>query len=306
MFYLGVDIGGTKIAAGIVDHYGKVHAEERVSTPVTEGGAAILQTAIQLSSRIISHTDLAITALGIGAGGQIDCTNGTVISATDLLPGWEGQEIVSSFSNEFNIPAYADNDVNALAAGEYRFGIAHEYNTIIFLAIGTGLGGALIIDKKLYHGAHWSGGEIGQMIVNFNDDARRDMAGTKGTFEAYVSGSGLVKTWQEIIGMPIEKTGIQIAEEALQDSGSPGALAIAKTGMYLGIGLVSLVSLIDPDLIVIGGGMAALGDILIDPARAVLAERALSGPSNCPVKTASLGASSSIIGAAAIAMEAIK
>ena len=302
MNFLGVDIGGTKIATGVVDSNGKVLAALTIPTPSREGGAAVLQAAVDISRQLLESVSVSVNSIGVGTGGQVNSSTGVVLTATDLLPGWAGQRISDRFTNEFGLPAFVENDVNALAVGELRCAGAPAEGTVVFLAIGTGLGGALLVDGKIYHGTHWSGGEIGQMIIDIREDARTDGAGNRGTFEAFVSGHGLVTTWGEITGDNSTIDGYEIARDAQVDSGGPGALAISKTGHYLGLGLVSVVSLIDPQLIVIGGGMAALGEMLLDPARKTLAERAHGNAKSCPIVSSSLGSQSSIIGAAAVAM----
>jgi glucokinase len=306
MHFLGVDIGGTKIDVGIVDENGVVLVEARVPTPASSGGEAVLTAAINLAAALRASCNATIAAVGVGAGGQVDAQNGVILSGTDLLPGWAGQRVAEHFSLRFDVPCYLENDVNALAIGEQRFGIAKNVGTSVFLALGTGVGGALVIDGKLRHGPHWSAGELGHLIIDCRDDARVDLGGHRGTLEAYASGHGLVTTWREITGDRREITGLEIAEEAVCDSGSPAILAVAQTGRYLGYGLLSIVNALDPDLIVIGGGLSSLGDLLLDPARNMLLERALPGPSHCPVVTATLGSHSSMIGAAAVAMEGIQ
>jgi glucokinase len=300
--YLGIDIGGTKIAAGLVDAHGKVAARLQCLTP-TSGGRAILEAAAQLCRELVGSTGHKALAAGVGAGGQIDSTRGVVVSATDVIPGWSGTQIRSILAERIEMPVFADNDVNALAAGEQRFGCAAGCSTVIFLALGTGVGGALLCGERLHHGAHWTGGEFGHILIDISPNARKDMGGAAGTLEAYVSGPGLLQTWREITSETDPHfTAHDVAADAEQDPGGAGALAIRKTGEYLGYGLVSLANALDPDLIVIGGGLAALGDALLEPERAVLRSRALPGPATCAVVPALLGEDASVIGAASLAM----
>ncbi len=226
------------------------------------------------------------------------------MSATDLLPGWAGIDVKSAFAQGLGVPACVDNDVNALAKGEARFGAARGLSTVVFLAIGTGLGGALLINGRLHHGAHGGGGEFGHLLLSMDSDARTDGGGHVGTWEAYVSGPGLAQTYRDITREPLPSlTGQEIAWAAHDNPGGPAARAIARTGEYLGYGLVSLANALDPDLIVVGGGLAALGDALLAPARAILRARALPHAAQCPVTVAALGADANVIGAAALAMD---
>ena len=301
--YIGIDIGGTKIAGGLVTEGGVVLTRAQCPTPASEGGARVLATAITLAQSLVPTE--GISGVGIGTGGQVDATRGIIFSATDLLPGWMGTEIKAAFTQSLGVSTAVDNDVNALAVGESRFGAASGYRTVVFLALGTGVGGALLLQGRLHHGAHWTGGEFGHILLSMAPDARRDAGGHTGTLEAYASGYGLVQTWRELTGSAdSEITGHDIAAEAALDPTGPAAEAITRTGVYLGYGLVSLANALDPDLIVLGGGLGALGESLIGPARHVLQTRALPGPAICPIIPASLGPDAALIGAAALAMPA--
>lgn len=300
--YLGIDIGGTKIAAGLITDNGQVLRRAQVPTPAWEGGPRVLQAALDLAWSLSSPGE-SILGIGIGTGGQIDARRGVVVSATDLLPGWAGTELKAVFEAAFGIPTQVDNDVNALARGEGRFGAGRGLSTVVYLALGTGVGGALLLKGRLHHGAHWSGGEFGHLLLSTDPEARVDAGGHRGTLEAYASGPGLVQTWRELSGSAdADLTGHDLAVEARRDPDGLAAQALARTGEHLGYGLVSLANCLDPDLIVIGGGLASLGDSLLAPARRILQARALPGPAQCPIVPAQLGSDASLIGAASLAM----
>jgi len=305
-FYIGIDIGGTKIAGGIVTERGEVLGTKSCPTPVKLGGPKILEDSIALAAQLLKDSgDKKIEGIGIGAGGQIDSERGLVYSATDVLPGWRGLHITDAFIQELGLKAAVDNDVNVLALGEARFGAAAalKNSTVVFLALGTGVGGGLLCSGFLHHGANWSGGEFGHILLTMDPNARRDLGGAVGTLEAYCSGPGLVQTWQELTGNKDQSmTGEDVVADAQGNPGGPGSIAITKTGEYLGYGLVTLANALDPNLIIIGGGLASLGDALLNPAREVLKKRALPGPSKCPVVQAKLGANAAIVGAASLVM----
>jgi glucokinase len=303
--YLGIDIGGTKIAAGIVSGKGKLLASKTIRTPTQLGGIKILEQALMLGETLTSNKkNHMIMGVGVGAGGQIDSQRGVVVSATDVLPGWAGLNIASFFKAKLKLPTFVDNDVNALAMGEHRFGAAKKLSTVVFLALGTGVGGALLLDGKIHCGAHYSGGEFGHIFLSMDDsEIRRDLGGHVGTLESYVSGNGLVETWRELTrDRRIAITGAEISKLAMENQDRMALRAIEITGRYLGFGLASLANALDPDLIVIGGGMAALGDLLLKPARKILKEQALPGPAKCKVKRTALGSNAGVIGAASLAM----
>ena len=289
--YLGVDIGGTKIACGLVSDSGTVLRQARCPTPLS-GGTAILDAALHLASELCTQP---ITAIGIGTGGQVNADLGVVVSATSLLPGWAGTNVKAAFETAVGIPCFVDNDVNALAVGESRFGAGQNLSPVVYLALGTGVGGALVLNGRLHHGAHWTGAEFGHLLLAIGDAPRL-------TLEEFASAPGLIQTYRAISGFKGEITGEAIAEEAHHNPKSQAALAVAQTGEYLGYGLASLANILDPDLIVIGGGLAALGERLLQPARRILARHTLPGPAQCPVVSAALGPDASLIGAASLAM----
>ena len=288
--YLGIDIGGTKIAAGLVTEAGHVVRSVRCPTPLT-GGASILDAALGLARTLASDP---VTAIGIGTGGQVDVGRGVILSATSLLPGWTGTAVKASFERVFGLPCTVDNDVNALAVGESRFGAGCGLATVLYLALGTGVGGALLLGGRVHRGATGSGGEFGHLLLTTDETAPRR------TLEDWASGPGLARTYGELTGRALSAE--MIAAEAERDPAGPAAQAIARTGACLGFGLASLANALDPNLIVIGGGLAALGDALLEPARRTLGRFALPGPARCPVVLAALGSDASVIGAAALAM----
>lgn len=305
MHCIGIDIGGTKIAGGIVTEDGKVLLREELPTPIKDGGKIILARAIEVANLLKSKFQGSVDAVGIGAGGQIDAVQGLVFSATDVIPGWKGIHIAEGFQQSLGIPAAVDNDVNVLALGETRFGAARDCadGTVVFLALGTGVGGALVTRGSLHHGAHWSGGEFGHILLTMDANARKDTGGARGTLEAYCSGPGLVETWKELTGnQNSNTTGHDVVKNSVENPGGAGSKAIQKTGEYLGYGLVSLANALDPDLIIIGGGLSELGDTLLEPARAVLKQHALPGPATCKVVVAQLGLDAAIVGAASLVL----
>jgi len=288
---LGIDIGGTKIAGGLVTDGGRVMLSDRRPTPLTSG-AAILEAALDLARALQEAAPGPLFAIGIGTGGQVDTERGVIVSATSLLPGWAGMEVKGSFERAFGLPCGVDNDVNALAVGEARFGAGRGLQTVLYLALGTGIGGALLLGGRVHHGATWTGGEFGHLLLTTDEAAPRK------TLEDWAGGPGLAQTYREMTGAGMEVTGEAVGAEAARDPDGPAARAVARTGECLGFGLASLANILDPDLIVIGGGLAALGDALLDPARRVLHRHALPGPARCPVVPAALGSDAAVIGAA--------
>lgn len=303
--YLGIDIGGTKIAGGLVDgDTGQVLHRGRVPTLASEGGAAVLARALQLAQTLIaegqSQNVPVPAAVGIGAGGQI--ANGVVLSATEVLPGWAGTRLAEAFAQTLQIPARADNDVNALALGECRFGAGRGYENLVYLALGTGVGGAIVSRKRLYQSRVGVSGELGHLILD--PSGLPCTCGGRGCLEQYVSGPALLRQFRALGGtVDGASEPPPLAVLARQNGDSPAGRALQITGNALGVGLVSLANIFGPDRIIIGGGLSALGDLLLEPARRVLRERALPAVRQTPVVVAEGGADASIVGAACLAWE---
>jgi glucokinase len=301
---LGIDIGGTKIAGALIDAAtGNVLYRGRVPTNAAEGGASVLQRAVELARTLIHEGATqgidAPEAVGIGAGGQIDSRTGVVLSATDILPGWAGQRIAETFEQILEIPAAVDNDVNALAVGECRFGAGRGFENLVYLALGTGVGGAIISNGKLHYSHTGVSGELGHLILV--PDGLPCTCGGKGCLEQYVSGPALRRQFQAMGGKSLPD-GTPLTEMARQDPDSPAARAIRLTGDLLGIGLTTLANIFGPERIIIGGGLAALGDLVLEPARKVVTTRALAPVRETPIVTAALGPDASVIGAACLAL----
>jgi len=184
---LGIDIGGTKIAAGIVSESGSVVRATRVSTRVDKGREAVIDQIRGLVEKFASRGPLV--GIGIGTGGRVDVGSGEVVSATPLLPSWKGVNLKCMLERETSLPVFVDNDVNAAALAERRFGWGRERRNFVLLSIGTGLGGGIVIDGDLVRGKHGYGGEIGHLIIVA--EGRRCNCGKRGCLEAYVSGRAL-------------------------------------------------------------------------------------------------------------------
>lgn len=297
MILLGVDIGGTKIAAGVVDSStGAVLYSERTPTNASEGGPAILARALAHAKRVVESADVPIESVGIGAGGQIDYRTGVVLSATDILPGWAGTRLAEAFAEAFHVPAYADNDVNAFALGELRYGAGRGATDAVFLALGTGVGGAIVTNGKLHRGKRGTGGELGHMLL-YTDYGDGGMA----PLEYFTSGSALSRAYKGATNGRGDADGHRIESLALQGDAN-ARRAIAHCGECLGMGLASLANILDTERFVIGGGLADLGDRILEPARTVFAKYALPIFRDTKIMAAELGPNSSVVGAACVAL----
>jgi glucokinase len=292
MMLLGIDIGGTKIAGGLVDGTtGACHFSDDIPTEATQGGPSVLARAIAFGQELALQTTEPITGIGVGAGGQIDHKTGVVLSALEsILPGWAGIDIKTGFEKALNLPTTVDNDVNALAIGECRFGAGVGKSPVVFLALGTGVGGAVMYEGKLLRGAHGIDTELGQLHLS-----------PSVTLESKCCGDALWRNYLELGGKATTER-YSLARLALENPYSSAAIAITELGVDLGTGLVSLANLFDPEVFIIGGGLATLGDLLLIPAREVLQQFALLRARQTPVILAALESEASIIGAASLAL----
>jgi glucokinase len=307
---IGVDIGGTKVAAGVVDEDGTIIDTERRSTPsqdVVETERVIAEVVQILAAR---HE---VVAVGIGAAGWIANDRATVLFSPHLA--WRNEPLRAALSDRIGSAVIVENDANAAAWAEYRFGAAQRARVAICVTLGTGIGGGLVIDGQVYRGAFGVGAEYGHMAVV--QDGRRCACGNRGCWEMYASGRALARDARELADVsPVAAhrllelagghfdglTGPVVTEAARE--GDPAAVEIYTTmGQWLGRGLANLAAVLDPDVFVIGGGVSAAGDLLIVPARETF-RGSLTGRGFRPIADvlpAALGPDAGLVGAADLA-----
>ena len=303
----GIDVGGTKIAGGVVDDTGKVLEELRVESPATDAHAieaAIERLVAELRAR---HE---IEAVGVGAAGYIDKSRSVVLFAPNLA--WRDLDLKADLEATLGLPVVVENDANAAAWGEFQFGAGHDVDDLLLVTVGTGVGGGVVLDGSLYRGAFGVGAEIGHMRVV--PDGIRCGCGNRGCFEKYASGSALVREARaaaragsllaadllDRAGGDVDAiTGPLITEAARR--GDPFALEqLAGIGRWLGEGIASLTAVLDPAVVVVGGGVSAADELLLDPVRRAFAAQ-LTGRGHRPmleIRKARLGNQAGLIGAA--------
>lgn len=310
MHTIGVDVGGTKIAAGVVTKDGELVAHVRRETPAQDVEAieaAIADAVAEL------RAGYEVTAIGIAAAGYIDRTRSVVLFAPNLA--WRDEPLRADIEERTGLPVLVENDANAAAWGEFRFGAARDVDDMMLLTVGTGLGGGVVIDGALLRGAFGIGGELGHVRVV--PDGIRCGCGNKGCWEMYGSGTALVREARDLArsgsmlgatileragGDPDKITGPQVTQAA-QD-GDPGAQELlADLGRWLGEGAASMAAVLDPAMIVVGGGVASAGELLLEPMRTAF-HRQLTGRGHRPeadIRLAALGNEAGMIGAADLA-----
>lgn len=291
---LGIDIGGTKILAGLVDEAGTVHAQQRVATPAAEGGEAVLRAVIDAARALLSTTDLRPDACGVGTAGVVD-TAGTVVSATDLLPGWVGLRLADRLAEAFGLNTVVLNDVHATAVCEARLGAARGYGSALIVALGTGIGGALIRGGRLDPGRTGIAGSIGHVLAPLHRGAVCS-CGAPDHIEAYASGPAIEAEYAARSGRVLDLRSIAARDDELARQ------VIAEAGEALGGTIGTAVNLLDGDIVVIGGGVAEIGEPLIRAIGAGLRRHALPPARNVPVALARHRTDSCLIGAASAAL----
>jgi glucokinase len=296
---LAIDIGGTKIAAAVVGPDGSVHHKYVVGTPAVHGAGAVLEAAVEAARRVLEagrNGGIDIVAIGVGTGGHVDQERGTITYASDLLPGWMGLELGPHFIRALGLPVSVDNDVNSMALGEARFGAGRPFDNVLYVTVGTGVGGALVLGGRLQHGVTWTAGEVGHLVIDW-DGTRRCSCGRLGHLEAFTSGPAIAERYRELAGLAEACDLRRVADRAR--NGDPNAnTAIAEGAHILGLALSGLLNVLDPQALIIGGGVAELGDLWWSPLEAALRANPLPGPARIVVERAQLGVDAGLIGAA--------
>jgi glucokinase len=284
----GIDIGGTKIAVGAVDVDGRVLAERRVPTPARAGAAAVLAAAGDALVEVWAAGDIA--GIGVSTGGIVDVDSGRVVAATDLIADWVGASILDRLSERFGVPVAVDNDGNAFALAEHRYGAARGCDNAICVAVGTGIGGGLVLDRRIRRGPRFLAGELGHLP---GGGPRLCSCGRVGHIEGWSSGPALTERYREAGGVAAD------LREVVGRGDERSAEVIRSGGWALGQVLGGLVNALDVDVVVVGGGVAQLGGRFLDPLREGLAATLIHGR-DVPVRAAELGASAGVVGGAAV------
>jgi len=308
---IGVDVGGTKVAAGVVDEAGTILARTRRPSPSTDADAiecAIAECVMELRE---SHPD--VVAVGVGAAGFVDVDRAVVLFAPNLA--WREERLRDEVAARVGLPVVVENDANAMAWAEARFGAGVGVSDLCAVTVGTGIGGGIVLGGQLYRGASGIAAEFGHLQVV--RDGRRCGCGNRGCWEQYVSGRALVREAREIASVAPASAArlLELADGAASDISGPEVTEAARegdpvarecfdvVGRWLGHGLASLAAILDPARFVIGGGVSEAGELLLAPAREAYAA-ALTGHGHRPVASivlASLGNEAGLVGAADLA-----
>jgi glucokinase len=294
---IGIDVGGTKILAGVVERDGTVLRTERRDTPV-ESTEAFLAG---LAGIVDSLRDDTVAAIGIGIPSTIDQREGkSVFSVHVPLAGVPLRERGEQY---LGLPVALDNDANAAAVAEWTIGAGRGTQHMVMLTLGTGIGGGLILGGRLYRGSSGAAAELGHMVLEFDGPECRGFCTGRGHFEYFVSGSAANELAQELVGPDADSRQLVAAARG-GDERAGGALE--QLGRKLGAGMAGLVNIFDPEMIVIGGGFGDAFDLLLEPALETLRRDALPpGRDRVRVVAAELGEEAGMVGAGLIAFETL-
>ena len=314
---IGVDLGGTKLLAGAVDPALNVHHRAtRKARGIAQ--AEVLGTVVDAVREIrdaIEGASRSVEAVGIGIPCLIDQARGIAVMAVNLpLADLPFRDIMAE---RIGLPVFVDNDANAAMLAEWRYGAAVGATDAALLTLGTGIGGGLVAGGALQRGSQGAGAELGHMVVQADGPRCQGFCPNNGCLEAMCSGTALAREARRIAReRPASGLGRALADgreisgplvtELAHDGDVASIDALALIGSWLGVGIANLVNMLNPDVVVIGGGVIGAGELLLEPARAVVARRALS-PSKEHVRIvpARFGAESGMLGAAALALDGI-
>lgn len=310
-YTIGIDVGGTKVLGGVVDASGKVLTTSRRDTP-REGGHALTQTIADVANELAAKYE--VTGVGLSAAGFVSSDRKTML-ATPNIAGWNGVQLDAELTALINLPVVLENDANAAAWGERTFGAGKGKQNMLMVTVGTGVGGGIIVNGELLRGAFGIAAEIGHLRVL--PEGHLCGCGARGCFEQYASGNALLRHAREAIAASPDLARNLLARgdgtlegltgkaitEAAREGDQVALAAFNTTAHWLGAGIASLSVILDPEVVVIGGGVIDAGEILLEPTRVAM-ERAMPFAGKHPypeIIPATLGNEAGLVGAADLA-----
>lgn len=319
VYVLGIDLGGTKILTAVTNAQGKMLSRDHSITPATKGQKAVIQSILESTGRALGQAGISaadLIAVGVGAPGLSNPETGILFTSPNL-PGWRDVPLRDIIEKVLGKKAFLINDANAAAVGELHFGAARGTRNFIYITVSTGIGGGIVIDGKIYTGSTGTAGELGHMVID--DEGPLCNCGNRGCWESLASGTALAREARNHIregastsilyyaSGDLEKVNAEVIQKAAQAGDNLANQLIARVAYYLGVGLANLTNIFNPELIVIGGGLSNMGDMLIQPAFKEAERRAFRQAYKAVrFARAELGRNSGVIGAAAFALQEIR
>lgn len=315
MYCIGVDIGGMSIKAGVVDKHGNILKKGTVVTDVEGGPAKIIKDIAELIRSLADPADREFMGIGIGSPGAVNSSTGVIDKAYNL--NWTDVALVEELTRYINKPIKLSNDANVAALGETMFGVGRMYSDTVFITLGTGVGGGLVLGGKLYEGNEGKGAELGHMVLVV--DGEQCTCGRKGCMEAYCSASALIRETKKAM-LADKNSAMWKFSPSLDEVNGKTAFECSKKGdkaaigvvdyyvKYLGEGMLNFANIFRPQAIILGGGVCAQGDYLINKLKDYCKDRdyGFSGMPRFDILVAQLGNDAGIIGAAGLLLADIK
>jgi len=312
---LGADTGGTAVKYAVIDDAGTVVADGELPTDATDAPGTLGRLARAVGAALPPAAG-GLAAVGLACAGIVSDATGR-LGRSPNLPGWENRDLAGDARAAFGgVPLALANDVNAAAYGEWRRGAGRGASDLVMIALGTGVGGGVICGGRLHAGARWAAGEIGHMVLD--PDGPRCNCGNQGCLEAYAGAAGLARRAAVLVAGPgkvspalravVEAGGERLGTAPLHElalAGDPDAVALfAWAGRHLGQAIANCVNVLDPDLVIVGGGVARAGDLLLGPCREAARRLIMARESrDVPIVPAALGSLAAALGAAELARD---
>lgn len=292
MYTIGIDLGATFVKMGLVDGLGRVYFRREILTPISSKRNILIDAIISNIRDIIKESGKLVSGIGIGVPGPVDSKKG-IVHYFPNIKGWEETPLKSILEKKLRLRVVLDNDVNAMALGEFVFGAGKGYDNLVCLTLGTGVGGGIIIGGKLYRGGSMAAGEIGHMPINVTGPECN--CGGIACLERYIGNRYILERAKKAFGKDITLEALT----SLAKSGNKRAKAVWKDiAEKLGVALVGVVNLLNPDKIVIGGGVSKAGSLILSPLKKQINSRAMKDQAkHVKIGLARLGNDAGIIGA---------
>lgn len=313
---VGVDLGGTLIRAIVTDRQGRKVARLQSPTASGTGTKGVMARLLETVREALAQVDTQrIGGIGVGAPGPVDPTTGILYDPPNI-PGWTPASLTDEIATEFGIPAFAGNDANVAALGEYRFGAGRGVSDFIYVTVSTGIGGGIISGGRLVTGARGFAGEVGHQVLD--PDGPMCGCGQRGHLEAFAAGPSIARDARQIVASGAETRMLELAESVnditskvvaqAASAGDEVALQIMqRAAFYIGLGLANLMHLFEPARIAIGGGVSQAGDVLFKPVREVVSQSLMSDVyEGVEIVPAALKADVGLLGAVALALSELE
>ncbi|KAA3631367.1 MAG: ROK family protein [Calditrichaeota bacterium] len=315
--FAGIDIGGTSIKFGLFNNKGEILYKSQKPTMADKGPLPLIHLISNIGEQLLYYAaeeDHDVKYVGVGSPGAVNSKTGQVVGPCPNIQGWTGMEIGKTLQERLNVPIYVDNDVNSMTLAECKFGAGRNSKSVVCVTVGTGIGGGVMIGSKVLHGHNYSAGELGHMTINF--DGPECACGNHGCIEAFCSSRQIINSvkiklsnnmtdiFKDVLDGDLNNLTVKKIFAAYHKGESIAVEVFKETARYLGIGLAGIVNLLNPETVVIGGGITDGGGTFIQDVEDEIKKRAFSSATEkLTVAKAELGNDAGFIGAGLLGIE---